>query len=180
MAYHSERGNTLVSSNSSTSEVDPHNPARVTQHQLDEIDPGMIFAKRRAQSEETKRRLNTPRDLSATSESPAIRPPLPSPEDIRSLIPPKGIFPSDLSASLGNMIVGRSIFKDGSRREQFWKSLYHDACQGPPSPPPLPSADDIRARISSEGIYAENLSAFLRGLYHGHRDVYRHRASKTD
>lgn len=164
MAYHSERGNTLVPSNSSTSEVDPHNPARVAQHQLDDIDPGMIFAKRRAQSEETKRRLNTPRDLCATSESPAIRPPLPSPEDIRSLIPPEGIFPSDLSASLGNMIVGRGIFKDGSRREQFWKSvvqnahydrdtnllspLYHDAYQGPPSPPPLPSADDIFVPVS--------------------------------
>lgn len=155
--------------------MDPHDPALVAQYQIDDIDRGMILANRQAQSEETKRRLNAPRDLSATTESPPIRPPLPSPEDIRSRIPPQGIFPREVSASFGNMIVGRGIFKDRSRREQFWElvvqnahydrhtkllsPLYHGAYQGSPSSPPLPSVDDIRARISSKGIYAEILSA---------------------
>jgi len=155
--------------------MEPHNPARVTQHQPDDTDPGMVLANRRAQSDEIDRRLTIPRVLSATTGSPPIRPPLPSPEDIRSRISPQGISPSALSASFGNMIVGRGIFKDGSRRQQFWdlvvqnayynrqtkrlSPLYNGAYQGQPSPPPLPSADDIRARISSEGIYAEHLSA---------------------
>lgn len=175
MTDHSDRGTTPVPSSSTTSKIDPPNPARVFQHQIDDTDPGMVLAYRRAQTGEIQRRLTKPRILSAATGSSPIRPPLPSPEDIRSRIPPQGISPSAVSASFGNMIVGRGIFRDRSRRQQFWdlviqnanydrkarllSPLYNGAYQGLPSPPPLPSAGDIRARISSEGIYAEHLSA---------------------
>jgi len=175
MTDHSDRGTTPVPSSSTTSKIDPPNPARVFQHQIDDTDPGMVLANRRAQTGEIQRRLTKPRILSAATGSSPIRPPLPSLEDIRSRIPPQGISPNAVSASFGNMIVGRGLFKDGSRRQQFWElvvqnahydrhtkrlsPLYNGAYQGLPSPPPLPSADDIRARISSEGIYAEHLSA---------------------
>ena len=50
-----------------------------------------------------------------------IRPSLPTSQDIRSRIPPHGITPAKLSASYGNMLVGRGLFKHGQRREAFWK-----------------------------------------------------------
>lgn len=175
ITHHSDCITTLVPPSSTTSRMDPHNLAQIAQYQPDYPKADVVVAKRRAQPDGLDRRLTEPRILSAATGNAPIRPPLPSPEDIRSRIPPQGISPRAVSASFGNMIVGRGIFKDDSRRQQFWNlvaqnaqydrhtkrlsPLYRGAYQGPPSRPPLPSANDIRARISSGGIYAENLFA---------------------
>ena len=103
------------------------------------------------------------------------RAPLPSAADIRSRVPPQGISPKELSRSYGNMIVGRGLYRDEERREQFWnlvaenailekevpllRPLHNEAYLGPPLRPPPPSVADIRARISYDGISSKNLSA---------------------
>lgn len=183
MTDHSDRSATPGPSGLTISKMDPFNAAWVAQHQLEVTDPGVIMSNRRAQTTEFRSPLIKPRIFSAAMGSLPIRPPLPSPEDIRSRIPPQGISPHAVSASFGNMVVGRGIFEDGSRRQQFWdlvvqnanydrqakrlSPLYDGAFQAPTSRPPLPSADDVRARISSEGIYAEHLAASYGDLIMG-------------
>lgn len=127
------------------------------------------------------------------------RSPLPTAQHVRSCIPPLGITPAKLSRIYGNFVIGRDLYNNPQRRDQFWTlvrensriiekfgrtvllPLYNGAYTGPPKPPDWPNLDSIRARIPPEGISNRSLLASFGDLLSGdpaglHPDEARYRA----